>query len=55
MSLAIWFWLCMFIWLLFGFYRSWGEPSPYYGVGGHLLHFLILAILGVQVFGSPVK
>jgi len=55
MTLQIWFWLCMFLWLIFGAWKAWGEANPYPIIGGHLLQFFLFVILGWQVFGAPVK
>ena len=53
-----WFWLLMVIWLFYGawvdYYPSGPQPFFYRG-SRHLLAFLLLAILGWQVFGSPFE
>jgi hypothetical protein len=53
-KLEIWFWIAMFVWLLFGFWRARAESAPYYA-GGHFLTFILFVIIGWQVFGAPVK
>jgi hypothetical protein len=57
MPLAIWFWIVMFVWLLFGFWGDYvaGQPYPYRRAGFHFITFVLLLILGWQVFGSAVK
>ena len=59
MTLQIWFWLFMALWLIFGFWRNYSSPVTgqplFIGIGGHVLSFILFAILGWQVFGSPVK
>jgi hypothetical protein len=53
MSLNLVFWVIMLLWLVFGFMTA---PRPINGVwiGGNLLIFVLLAILGWQVFGSAI-
>lgn len=59
MNLGIWYWLLMALWLLFGLIFFWpasyGSVVVWYPLGGNLLLFILLLILGIQVFGSPVK
>ncbi len=55
MTLAVLFWILM----LFGFFlNGWGwvypTAPPFTRWGGGLLLFLLLLILGWQVFGTPV-
>ena len=52
MTLAIWFWIAMFVGFVGGgwYYRA--QPV-YWGIGG--LSFLLFLILGIAVFGSPIK
>lgn len=52
MSLGFLFWLLMIIWLIFGFWQ-WG-PANYAPFGGHLLLWVLLALLGIHVFGWPI-
>lgn len=56
--IAIWFWIGMFIWLIFGFWSGRsapGEPNNNWGwAGGLILQFALLALLGFKVFGSPL-
>ncbi|HLZ39414.1 MAG TPA: hypothetical protein VKQ11_00535 [Candidatus Sulfotelmatobacter sp.] len=53
MTLQVWFWLFMALWLVFGIWRGRTDGWPFWG--GHFLLFVLFAILGWQVFGSPVK
>jgi len=55
MTLQIWFWLFMALWVVvYGI--GWRAPGqPWVVGGGYLLTFILLGILGWQVFGSPVK
>lgn len=52
MSKGLLFWVIMIVWLVFGLYVSWPSPRP---IGNTLILFILLAILGWQVFGPPVK
>jgi len=54
MTLQIWFWLFMALWLFFGVWRDRARPM-FDWVGGLALEFLLFVIIGWQVFGSPVK
>lgn len=53
MSFAFIFWFLMLLWLLsgVGWYRNWG-PFGFWGFGA--LGFILLALLGWKVFGTPV-
>lgn len=57
MQLSVLFWVLMIFWLLFGFwsYRVAGQPYPWDRGGGHLLEWVLFAILGYQVFGPAIK
>ena len=56
MPLAIAFWILMLLWLVLGLYgnRQAFTAGNFAPVGGNLLLFLIIAILGWQVFGSAI-
>lgn len=51
MSLGLAFWIAMFIWLIFGVWSVWPD---YKASGGNALLFLLLVLLGWQVFGPPI-
>jgi hypothetical protein len=51
MTFAIAYWVLMLIWLCFGIWSVW--PN-YKAAGGNVLLFLLLIIVGWQVFGAPV-
>jgi hypothetical protein len=57
MPIGVLFWVLMLIWLLFGLYwnrADFGRGS--YGLlGGNLLLFILLAILGWKVFGPILQ
>jgi hypothetical protein len=58
MTLAIWFYILMLLWLVFGFYWYWpgrAGSAGWWPLGGNSLLFLLLLILGIAQFGSPVK
>ena len=52
MPLSILFWVLMLVWLVFGYMGR--RPEPWYWPG-QLIVFVLLAILGWQVFGSAIK
>ena len=60
MTLALWFWIFMALYLLGSFWVGW-RPAPeppngrYWAWGGSLLLFLILLVLGLHAFGGPIK
>ena len=57
MTLAIWFWILYVISLLFGLWAEYvpGQPYPYPRGFRHFLFYILIGILGIQVFGGPVK
>lgn len=57
MTLQFWFWLLMVLALFFGLWSDYvsGQPYPIRRGTFSLLLFLILVILGWQVFGAPVQ
>jgi len=55
MTLDVWYWLLMAIWLFFGIWRN-RANADYFGWGGGLfIEFVLFIVIGVRVFGSPVK
>jgi Na+/proline symporter len=57
MPIGVLFWVLMIIWLLFGLYWHRGDYTRgNYGlVGGNLMLFVLLAILGWRVFGPILQ
>lgn len=55
MTLQVWFWLLMALWLIFGAWDYRVPNQPWVRGGGYLLMFLLFALLGWKVFGSPVQ
>jgi hypothetical protein len=51
MTLAIAYWVCMLLWLCLGVWQNWGTPRA---AGGSILLFVLLVLIGWQVFGSPI-
>ncbi|VEB37271.1 hypothetical protein [Legionella cherrii] len=53
MPIGVLFWVLMLIWLLFGLYWHRNEFSrgSYGIVGGNIMLFILLAIIGWKVFG----
>ncbi len=58
MSIGFIFWLLMILWVLFGLYWNWpNEPgrSGFAPLGGNLLLFILLFLLGWKVFGFVIQ
>ena len=51
MSFALAFWILMLIWLVFGIWYTWPNHML---VGGNMLLFIVIALLGWKVFGPPI-
>ena len=57
MTIGLAFWILMLLWLVFGLWSYWpvaGQPPNYRFVGGNLLLFVLLALLGWHDFGPPI-
>jgi len=57
MTIGFLFWVLMIFWLVFGLYTTWPrEPgSRAFGpVGGSVLLFILLFLVGWRVFGFPL-
>jgi hypothetical protein len=57
MTLALLYWVLMLLWLVFGLWSNWpapGTPVGFRPLGGTVLLFILLLVLGWQVFGTPV-
>lgn len=52
MTFAILYWILMLIWVIFGVWTSWPNKQL---AGGNVLLFVLLLILGWQLFGAPVQ
>lgn len=59
MTFTLLYWILMLLWAVFGMFGSWPAPgSPraaWLPVGGSLLLFILLVLLGWHDFGSPIK
>lgn len=58
MTLGLAYWILMLLWLVLGLYVGWSDWSvgvrPFI-IGGNLLLFILLLLLGWQVFGPPLR
>lgn len=56
MTLGLAFWILMLLWLVSGFFWRWGNLSAgqFGPVGGDLLLFILLLLLGWHAFGPPL-
>jgi hypothetical protein len=48
MPIGILFWMLMILWIIFGTWNNWGN---HYIIGGNLLLWILLALLGWHDFG----
>lgn len=57
MQLSIWFWIIYFISLLFGFWAEYvpGQAYPYGRGMRTLVLYILLFIIGLKIFGSPIS
>lgn len=56
MSLGLLFWVLMLLWAILGVGWAWPrDPASRYVFGGWLLLFLLIGVLGWQVFGAAIK
>lgn len=57
MSMGLIFWILMLLWLVFGLYsnRAVLSSGDFMPVGGNLLLFILLLLLGWHVFGAPIR
>jgi hypothetical protein len=57
MPVAYLFWTLMILWVVLGLGYPWivATPDKRVTIGGNLLLFALLALLGYQAFGSAVK
>ncbi len=53
MSIGFWFWLLWVIWYLFGAWWIWWPQGRYY-LGSYSILWILIALLGWKVFGSPL-
>jgi hypothetical protein len=60
MTIGFVFWLLMILWLVFGLYWNWPQgnangPRAFGPVGGNLLLFVLLFLVGWKVFGFIIQ
>jgi len=60
MSISFIYWFLLLLWLLFGFVILWPSPTAagsfvWLPLGGNLLLFTLFVLIGLKVFGSPIK
>jgi len=53
MTLGLVFWILMLLWLVFGLWTRWPISNPGL-LGGDLLLFILLLLLGWRAFGAPI-
>ncbi len=54
MSFTLAYWILMLIWLVFGLWSNW-PAAGIRPLGGTLLLFLLLVLVGWKVFGPPLR
>jgi len=61
MSFPLVYWILMLLWLVFGLWSNWpatpgtpGAPRVFRPLGGTLLLFVLLILLGWKNFGPPI-
>jgi len=59
MEIGFLFWLLMILWLIFGLWSGWpantADRRAFMPLGGNLLLFILLFLLGWKVFGFVIK
>jgi len=60
MTTGFLFWFLMILWLLFGLYWHWPDnarsgPLAFGPLGGNLLLFILLFLVGWKLFGFPIQ
>lgn len=58
MTIGFIFWLLMILWIVFGLYANWpadNTPRGFGLMGGNLLLFILLFLLGWRVFGFIIQ
>jgi len=57
MTLGLAFWVLMILWLVLGIWWRWPAtpaPAAFWPLGGDLLLFILLLLLGWHSFGPPL-
>lgn len=53
MTIGLVFWILMLLWLVFGLWSRW-PIGNFNALGGDLLLFILLLLLGWRAFGAPI-
>lgn len=54
MSVGVWYWLFVILALVFGGWQTYSGDTRWRW-GGNLIIFILFALLGVHLFGWPIK
>jgi len=55
MAMGLIFWVLMLLWLVLGIWQGYNAGVPnHYVIGGNVMLFILLLLLGWQSFGAPV-
>ena len=57
MTIGLVFWILMLLWLVFGLWQNWPgvAAGQWHPLGGSLLLFILLLLLGWHAFGPPIR
>lgn len=55
MTKELLYWLLMLLWLLFGAWRGFSAPAERPYVAWGLIPFLLFVVVGLALFGQPLK
>jgi len=57
MPLELLYWILMLLWLVSGFWFGYSQPVPSRGplIGWSLGLFLLFLVIGLKLFGAPIK
>jgi hypothetical protein len=55
MTLGFIYWLILLLWLIFGAWRGFAPNGDRFFFGGSLIVFILFALIGWQVWGSPLQ
>jgi hypothetical protein len=57
MSIGLVFWILMLLWLVFGLWQNYPQltAGQWHPLGGSLLLFILLLLLGWHAFGAPIR
>ncbi len=54
MTTSVAYWVLMLVWLILGIWSSWPIGGNIRPLGGSLLLFLLLILIGYKLFGPPI-